>query len=94
MRASIHAGLKVILHYRDQEERETLRTVWPFVIGYRETTRAWSWPGARRGPTTAVSAPTAIAAAEFLEERYPSRPALLRARWYALMREQRYRPDQ
>jgi predicted DNA-binding transcriptional regulator YafY len=93
MRAAIHAGLKVILHYRDQEQRETLRTVWPFVIGYRDTTRmvvAWCETRADYRSFRADR----IAAAEFLDERYPSRPALLRARWYALMRERRHEAGQ
>jgi predicted DNA-binding transcriptional regulator YafY len=93
MRAAIHAGLKVVLHYRDQEERETLRTIWPFVIGYRDTTRvvvAWC---ETRDDYRSFRADR-IAAAEFLDERYPNRPALLRARWYALMRERRAQAEQ
>ena len=88
MRAAIHAGHKVVVRYRDQDDRETLRTVWPFVIAYRDTTRlvaAWCETRADYRMFRADR----IAAAQFLDERYPSRPALLRARWYALMRERR-----
>ena len=88
MRAAIHAGAKVVLHYRDQEERETVRTVWPFVIGDRDTTRlvvAWCETRADFRMFRADR----IASADFLDETYPSRPALLRARWYAQMQARR-----
>jgi predicted DNA-binding transcriptional regulator YafY len=79
MRAAIHAGRKVGLVYRDEQERETERTVWPFAVGYYEAVRlvvAWC---ELRGDFRSFRADTR--SARFLEERYPERPAILRARW-------------
>src|SRR5690606_26167904 len=39
VRAWIHAGRKLKLLYRDEQVRESRRVVWPFLVGYRETTR-------------------------------------------------------
>ena len=44
VRAQIHAGRKIALCYRDEQGRETERTVWPVTVGYLETVRhliAW-----------------------------------------------------
>ena len=44
VRQQIRAGRKLVLTYRDEQERETRRTIWPFAVGYYETTRlivAW-----------------------------------------------------
>jgi predicted DNA-binding transcriptional regulator YafY len=80
VRQAIRAGHKVILTYRDEQERETRRTVWPFAIGYYETSRlivAWCELRAdfRSFRTDRVSG------AAFTGERYPDRPASLRAKW-------------
>jgi predicted DNA-binding transcriptional regulator YafY len=88
LRAAIHAGRKITLDYRDEQERESRRTVWPFLIGYRETTRilmAWceSRDDFRSFRTDRVQA------AEFLDDRYPVRAAALRARWTAKMDAER-----
>ena len=43
-RAWIHAGRKIRLRYRDEQNRESERVVWPITIGYLETVRmliAW-----------------------------------------------------
>ncbi|THD74514.1 MAG: YafY family transcriptional regulator [Phenylobacterium sp.] len=81
-RRSIHAGRKIRLTYCDEQERETERVVWPFAVGYHEAVRlllAWcelrqDFRSFRTDRTTA---------AVFLEDRYPDRPAMLRAKWRA-----------
>lgn len=80
VRQAIRAGHKIVLNYRDEQDRETVRTVWPFAIGYYETSRlvvAWCEMRAdfRSFRTDRVSG------ASFTEDRYPDRPAALRARW-------------
>ncbi len=82
VRMWIHAGRKLALHYRDEQERESRRTIWPFLVGYRETTRLLvGWCETRDDFRTFRT--DRVVAAEFLDERYPGRPAVLRARWTA-----------
>ncbi|MBL8555991.1 MAG: YafY family transcriptional regulator [Phenylobacterium sp.] len=80
VRRAIRGGLKIRLTYRDERERASTRTVWPFAVGYYETTRlVMCWCELR---TDFRSFRTdRVSAAEFLDERYPDRPASLRARW-------------
>jgi predicted DNA-binding transcriptional regulator YafY len=87
VRQSIRAGRKIMLTYRDEQERETERTVWPFAIGYYETTRLiMAWCEMR---TDFRSFRTdRVTAAVFCEARYPDRPASLRARWRRHQQEQ------
>ena len=88
VRAWIHAGRKLTLDYRDEQERETRRTIWPFLIGYRETTRLLvGWCEMRDDFRTFRT--DRVVDAEFLEDRYPGRPAVLRARWYAAREAER-----
>jgi predicted DNA-binding transcriptional regulator YafY len=80
VRASIHAGRKIRLRYRDEQERETVRTVWPAAVGYLDRARilaAWCQlrSGFRHFRTDRVLE------AAFLEERHPELPSALRARW-------------
>ena len=95
-RRSIHAGCKIRLTYRDEQERETDRTVWPFAIGYHEAVRLlMTWCELRQDFRSFRT--DRVTGAEFLEERYPERPAALRARWrkHAMaeyQREQAARP--
>jgi predicted DNA-binding transcriptional regulator YafY len=83
VRVAIRAGRKIRLTYRDEQERETVRIVWPFAIGYHETVRLLvTWCELR---TDFRSFRTdRVNEAAFLEERYPERPAMLRARWRKL----------
>ena len=82
VRASIHAGRKLELLYRDEQERETRRVIWPFLIGYRETTRLLvGWCEMRDDFRTFRT--DRVVEAAILENRYPARPAVLRARWQA-----------
>jgi predicted DNA-binding transcriptional regulator YafY len=82
LRACIHAGRKLAMRYRDEQERETRRTVWPFLIGYRDTTRVLvAWCESRDDFRSFRT--DRVLEAEFLDDRYPARPAVLRARWTA-----------
>jgi predicted DNA-binding transcriptional regulator YafY len=80
VRASIHAGRKIRLSYRDEQGRASDRVIWPVAVGYMETSRVLAaWCELRvdfRHFRT-----DRVAGAEFLEERYPARPAALRAQW-------------
>jgi predicted DNA-binding transcriptional regulator YafY len=80
VRAAIHAGRKIALDYRDVEGRATQRVVWPIVLGYHETARILvAWCETRTDFRSFRA--DRVVAATFLEDRYPERPALLRARW-------------
>ena len=57
-RAWIRAGRKIALAYRDAEDRETERIIWPIALGYLDTVRTLS-AGASCARTSAISAPTA-----------------------------------
>ena len=83
---NIGAGHKIALSYRDEQDRVSERTVWPFAVSYHETVRLLiAWCELR---TDFRSFRTdRVTAAEFLEARYPERPAVLRARWRKLMNE-------
>ncbi len=87
MRGAIHAARKVALHYKDEKEVESRRTIWPFQVAYRETTRiVIAWCEAR--DDFRMFRTDRVLVAEVLDERYPARPAALRARWRAYLREQ------
>ncbi len=86
VRGAIHGARKVALHYRDEREVESRRTIWPFQVAYRETTRiVVAWCEAR--DDFRMFRTDRVLAAEVLDDRYPARPAALRARWRAHMRE-------
>ncbi|MDB5444324.1 MAG: transcriptional regulator, partial [Phenylobacterium sp.] len=79
-RRSIHTGRKIHMVYRDEQERETERTVWPFAIGYHEAVRLlMTWCELRQDFRSFRT--DRVSTAEFLLDRYPERPATLRARW-------------
>jgi len=79
-RAHIHAGRKIVLAYRDERDRRSRRTVWPVAIGYFQTVRLLvAWCEMRRDFRTFRT--DRVEGVEFLDERYPERPAVLRAKW-------------
>jgi predicted DNA-binding transcriptional regulator YafY len=87
VRQQIRAGRKIVLTYRDEQERETQRTVWPFAIGYYETTRlVMAWCEMRQDFRSFRT--DRASGAVFTEDRYPDRPASLRARWRRHQQEQ------
>jgi predicted DNA-binding transcriptional regulator YafY len=86
VRQAIRSGRKITLHYSDEQERVSQRTVWPFAVGYHETVRLIiTWCELR---TDFRSFRTdRVKDADFLEDRYPERPAVLRARYRKAMAE-------
>ena len=80
LRTQIRAGKKIALKYRDEKGKETARTVWPVTIGYMATVRMLAaWCELRRDFRHFRT--DRIADAAFLDDRYPERPAILRAKW-------------
>ena len=90
VRVWIRSGRKLVLDYRDEQDRPSLRTVWPFLIGYRETVRLLiAWCETRQDFRTFRT--DRVVEATFLDNRYPARPAQLRARWQSKIDEERMR---
>ena len=80
VRAQIHAGRKITLCYRDEQGRESKRTVWPVTVGYLETVRHLiAWCELRQDFRSFRT--DRVTAAGFLDERYPERPSALRTKW-------------
>ena len=83
-RSWIRRGRKIRIRYRDEQSRETERTIWPTMIGYAETVRLLAaWCETREDFRHFRT--DRITAAECLEEPYGCRPDELRARWRNLM---------
>ena len=79
-RTWIHAGRKIALCYRDEQSRESRRVVWPVTLGYLETVRILAaWCELRQDFRHFRT--DRVVEATFLDERYPARPATLRAKW-------------
>jgi predicted DNA-binding transcriptional regulator YafY len=84
-RAWIQAGRKIELVYGDESGQETRRIVWPVMLGYFEAARMLiAWCELRRDFRSFRI--DRIQSAAFLDERYPERAAVLRARWFASWR--------
>ena len=80
VRAAIRAGHKLTLTYRDERDQESQRTIWPFAVGYHETTRLIvGWCELRQDFRSFRT--DRVSAAAFTDIRYLHRPASLRARW-------------
>ena len=80
VRAQIHAGRKIRVRYRDEQDRESDRVVWPVTVGYMETVRHLiAWCELRQDFRSFRT--DRVLAAGFLDERYPERPSALRAKW-------------
>lgn len=81
-RAWVKAGRKIALTYRDSQDRETERVIWPTVIAYYDASRLLvGWCELRQEFRSFRM--DRIKHADFLEERYPARPSVLRAKWFA-----------
>jgi len=88
LRAWIHSQRKVALCYRDEEERETRRVVWPIGVGYYEAARIIiAWCELRLDFRHFRT--DRIVTAEFLDQRYPTRRNVLRTAWRKQMDEAR-----
>lgn len=81
-RAWIRAGRKIALRYRAPDNRETHRVVWPVAVAYLEAARILAGWCELRGDFRHFRVDR-IVDAEFLDDRYPARPAALRAKWLA-----------
>jgi predicted DNA-binding transcriptional regulator YafY len=87
-RSWIRSGRKIRIRYRDEQSRQTERTIWPTIIGYAETVRLLAaWCELRQDFRHFRT--DRIVAAEFLEEPYGCRPRELRARWRIFMKTDR-----
>lgn len=87
VRQAIRAGHKIDFSYADEQNRVSRRTVWPFAIAYFETSRLLvAWCELRQAFRSFRT--DRMSAAMFLDERYPDRPASLRARWRRLREEE------
>jgi predicted DNA-binding transcriptional regulator YafY len=85
-RAWTRTGRKIALCYRDGESRETERVVWPIVLGYLDAARTLvGWCELRKDFRNFRT--DRISRATFLEDRFPVRPAILRAQWRATLAE-------
>lgn len=90
LRAHIHASKKILLHYRDEQSRDTKRTIWPIAVGYLETVRHLAgWCELRKDFRSFRI--DRIGQAVFLDEKYPERRAALRAKWMKSMHANRMR---
>jgi predicted DNA-binding transcriptional regulator YafY len=79
-RAQIHEGKKIALNYRDEHGRDSTRTIWPIAIGYHEAVRILAaWCELRRDFRSFRT--DRVVDAVYLDEKYPERRDLLRAKW-------------
>jgi len=80
VRLHIRGGRKIDLTYRDEQGRDSRRLVWPITVGYLDTVRLLiAWCELRQDFRSFRT--DRVVEAAFLDERYPDRPAALRARW-------------
>src|SRR5580692_12190401 len=76
----IRSGQKIRIRYKDEQSRDTERTIWPTIIGYAQTVRLLAaWCELRRDFRHFRT--DRILAAEFLDERFGARPGDLKVRW-------------
>ncbi|MBL8568306.1 MAG: YafY family transcriptional regulator [Phreatobacter sp.] len=86
VRSWIHDGRKITLGYKDEQGRETDRTIWPVAVGYFDSVRHLvAWCEMRKDFRSFRT--DRILAATFLDDRYPERPSVLRARWRKTLKE-------
>ena len=79
-RTQIHEGKKIALRYRDEQGRHSERTIWPIAIGYHEAVRILAaWCELRMDFRSFRT--DRVIDAVYLDERYPERRDLLRAKW-------------
>lgn len=84
-RAWMRSGRKIALSYRDQSDRLSERVVWPLVIGYLDAARMLiGWCELRQDFRHFRT--DRVEKAVFLDERFPGRPAALRAEWLKRIR--------
>jgi predicted DNA-binding transcriptional regulator YafY len=80
VRAWIHGGRKIALRYQDESGQESRRVIWPVAVTYLDTVRILAaWCELRQAFRHFRT--DRVLEATFLDERYPERAAVLRARW-------------
>jgi len=80
VRLQIRSGRKIDLTYRDEQGRDSRRVVWPVSVGYFDTVRHLiAWCELRQDFRNFRT--DRVVDAAFMDERFPDRPAALRARW-------------
>lgn len=88
VRAAIRMQGKIALVYRDEQDRETHRTVWPIAMSYWEAVRILvAWCELRHAFRHFRT--DRVVSAEFLEVRYPTQRARLRAAWMKELKDTR-----
>lgn len=86
VRAQIHTGRKIALRYRDERDRETERKIWPITVAYLDAVRLLvAWCELRSDFRHFRT--DRVIAADFLDERCPERPPVLRAKWLRALRD-------
>lgn len=86
-RAWIKSGRKIALRYRDRQDRETDRVVWPVAVGYHDAARTLiGWCELRQDFRSFRI--DKVLSASFLDQRFPGRPSALRARWLASLSQE------
>jgi predicted DNA-binding transcriptional regulator YafY len=83
-RAQIHEGRKITLRYRDEQGRDSERTIWPIAIGYLEAVRLLAAWCELRGDFRSFRTDRVIEA-DYLGEKYPERRDVLRAKWRQIL---------
>jgi predicted DNA-binding transcriptional regulator YafY len=79
-RAQIHEGKKIMLRYRDEQGRSSERMIWPISVGYLEAVRLLAaWCELRSDFRSFRT--DRVVEATYLDERYPERRDVLRAKW-------------
>ncbi|MET4290491.1 putative DNA-binding transcriptional regulator YafY [Bradyrhizobium sp. LB8.2] len=79
-RTQIHEGRKIMLRYRDEQGRASERMIWPISVGYLEAVRLLAaWCELRSDFRSFRT--DRVVDASYLDERYPERRDVLRAKW-------------
>ena len=79
-RTQIHEGKKIMLRYRDEQGRPSERMIWPISVGYLEAVRLLAaWCELRSDFRSFRT--DRVVDATYLDERYPERRDVLRAKW-------------
>ena len=80
IRQAIGSERKLEIHYRDLKAQETIRTIWPFALGYFDTVSVLvAWCETRQGFRHFRT--DGIVSMHILEQRYPRRRLALLKEW-------------
>ena len=80
LRAAIRAQTKLAIAYEDEQGRRTERVVWPIQLGFMDRARVLAaWCELRKDFRSFRT--DRVMNADYLDEKYPERRDILRARW-------------